>query len=138
MIFYLALFLLMWSMIFSAARFLQYFRIVKNYKERTMATVVDVKRRMAVRKHEKKAVNVTLEYEINGTKGRSEVPVEARYAENFALGKEVAIRYYVAENGAVHIASDNDSIRKFMIGHIVAIVLEIAAFILIWVNTGTK
>ena len=135
MIFYLALFLLMWSMIFSAARFIQYFRIVKNYKERTTATVVNVTRRMAMRKHEKKAVNVTLEYDINGTTGRSEVPVEAKYAETFALGKEVSVRYYVAENGAVHIASDNDSIKKFMIGHLVAIALELAAFILIWIYT---
>lgn len=122
-------------MIFSAARFIQYFRIVKNYKEKTTAKVVDVVRRMQVRKHEKKAVNVTLEYEINGTVGRSEVPVEAKYAENFALGKEVPIRYYVAENGAVHIASDNDSIKKFMIAHLVAIALELAAFILIWIYT---
>lgn len=135
MIFYLALFLLMWSMVFSAARFIQYFRIVKNYKNRTTAKVVDVVRRMQVRKHEKKAVNVTLEYEIDGTVGRSEVPVEAKYAGNFALGKEVPIRYYVAENGAVHIASDNDSIKKFMIAHLVAITLELAAFILIWIYT---
>jgi len=135
MVHYLALFLLMWSMIFSAARFLQYFRIVKNYKERTTAKVVEVVRRMQMRKHEKKAVNVTLEYEINGTTGRSEVPVEAKYAGNFALGKEIPIRYYVAENGAVHVASDNDSIKKFMIAHLVAIVLELAAFILIWIYT---
>ena len=135
MVHYLALFLLMWSMIFSAARFLQYFRIVKNYKERTTAKVVEVVRRMQMRKHEKKAVNVTLEYEINGTTGRSEVPVEAKYAGNFALGKEILIRYYVAENGAVHVASDNDSIKKFMIAHLVAIVLELAAFILIWIYT---
>ena len=133
MIFYLALFLLMWSMIFSAARFLQYFRIVRNYKERTMAVVVNVTRRTALKKHEKKAVNVTLEYEINGATGRSEVPIEAKYAENYALGKEVPIRYYVASNGAVHIASDNDSIKKFMIGHMIAVVLEIAAFVLIWI-----
>ena len=135
MVHYLALFLLMWSMIFSAARFLQYFRIVKNYKERTTAKVVEVVRRMQMRKHEKKAVNVTLEYEINGTTGRSEVPVEAKYAGNFALGIEIPIRYYVAENGAVHVASDNDSIKKFMIAHLVAIVLELAAFILIWIYT---
>jgi len=136
MIFYLALFLLMWSMIFSAARFLQYFRIVKNYKERTVAKVADVTVRTNLRKHEKKAVNVTLEYEINGKTGRSEVPVESKYAGNFALGKEVSIRYYVAENGAVHIASDNDAIKKFMIGHLAAIILELAAFILIWIFMG--
>ncbi|MBQ9031820.1 MAG: hypothetical protein IJ106_10270 [Parasporobacterium sp.] len=133
MIFYLALFLLMWSMIFSAARFLQYFRILRNYKEHAVATVVNVTKRMAMRKHEKKAVNVTLEYEIDGKPGRSEVPVESKYAENFALGKEVPIRYYVAENGAVHIASDNDSIKKFMIGHLAAVILEITAFVLIWI-----
>ena len=135
MIFFLtALLLLVWSMIFSATRFIQYYRIVKHYKNRTTAKVVNVVRRELLRKHEKKAVNVTLEYEINGTTGRSEVPVEAKYAENYALGQEVSIRYYVASNGAVHIASDNDSITKFMIAHLVAIVLEIAAFILVWTH----
>ena len=133
MIYYLALFLLVWAMIFSAARFLQYFRIVRNYKEKTTATVVNVTKKMDLRKHERKAVNVTLEYEINGSTGRSEVVIESKYAGNFALGKQVPIRYYIATNGAVHIASDNDSVKKFMIAHLAAIVLEIAAFVLIWI-----
>lgn len=133
MIYYLGLFLLMWSMIFSAARFLQYFRIVKHYKEHTVAKVVNVTTRTNLRKHERKAVNVTLEYEINGKTGRSEVPVESKYAENFALGKEMPIRYYVSEIGAVHIASDNASVKKLMFAHLAAIVLELTAFILIWI-----
>ncbi len=135
MIFYLGLILLVWCMIFSGARFLQYFRIVRNYKERTTATVVSVTVRTELKKHEKKAVNVILEYEINGNEGRSEIVVESKYAENFPLGKQVPIRYYVASNGAVHIASDNESIKKMMIAHIVAIVLELAAFIAIWIFT---
>lgn len=133
MIFYLALFLLMWSMIFSAARFLQYFRIVKNYKEHTVATVVNVTTRTQLQKHERKAVNVTLEYEINGKTGRSEVPVESKYSGNFALGQKVPIRYYIASNGAVHVASDNASVKRLMFGHLAAIVLELAAFVLIWI-----
>ena len=134
MIFYIALFLLMWSMIFSAARFLQYFRIIKNYKERAVATVVNVTTKTDLRKHERKAVNVTLEYEINGKTGRSEVTVESKYAGNFALGSQMPVRYYVADNGAVHIASDNSSVKKLMIAHIAAIVLEITAFVLIWIH----
>jgi len=133
MIYYLALFLLMWAMIFSAARFLQYYRIVRHYKERAKATVINVTKRMELRKHERKAVNVTLEYEIDGTTGRSEVVIESKYAGNFALGQEVPIRYYIASNGAVHIASDNDHIKKFMLGHLAAIILELAAFVLIWI-----
>ena len=35
MLFYTTLFLVFWALIFTAARFLQYFRIVKNYKEET-------------------------------------------------------------------------------------------------------
>lgn len=133
MIYYLALFLLMWAMIFSAARFLQYFRIVKNYKEHTTATVVNVTKRMELKKHERKAVNVILEYEIDGTVGRSEVVIESKYAGNFALGQEVPIRYYIASNGAVHIASDNGHVKKLMFAHLAAIILEIAAFVLIWI-----
>ena len=135
MIFYLALFLLVWCIIFSAARFIQYFRIVRNYKDRTMATVADVTVHLNMRKHEKKAVNVILEYEINGKEGRSEIVIEAKYADKYALGSQVPIRYYIAPNGAVHIASDNDSVKKFMIAHLVAILLEIGAFIAIWIYT---
>ena len=135
MIFYLALFLLVWSMIFSAARFLQYFRIVRHYKSQTTAKVVEVTTRMPVRKHEKKAVNVILEYDLNGETARSEIIIESRYAENFALGKEVPIRYYVASNGAVHIASDNATVKKMMYAHLAAIILEIGAFVAIWIFT---
>ena len=134
MIYYLALFLLIWSMIFSGIRFLQYFRIVRHYKKHAMAKVVSVKQHLDLRKHEKKAVDVILEYDIDGSVGRSEIVIESKYSGNFALGQEIPIRYYVAENGAVHVASENSAITKFMIAHAGAVVLEIAAFILVWIN----
>ena len=43
MLFYTTLFLVFWALIFTAARFLQYFRIVKNYKEETQATVTQIR-----------------------------------------------------------------------------------------------
>lgn len=133
MIYYIALFLLIWSMIFSGIRFLQYFRIVRHYKNHAMAKVVSVTQHMDLKKHEKKAVDVILEYDIDGTVGRSEVIIESKYAGNFALGQEIPIRYYIAENGAVHVASENSAVKKLMIGHACAVVLEIAAFVVIWI-----
>ena len=133
MIYYIALFLLIWSMIFSGIRFLQYYRIVRHYRKRAIAKVVSVTQHLELRKHEKKAVDVILEYDIDGTVGRSEVVIESKYSGNFALGQEIPIRYYVAPNGAVHVASENSAITKFMIAHGCAVLFELAAFIVIWI-----
>ena len=37
MLYYITLVLVFWALIYTAARFLQYYRIVKNYKEETQA-----------------------------------------------------------------------------------------------------
>ena len=43
MLYYLTLFLVFWALIYTSARFLKYFRIVKDYKDQTTATVLSVK-----------------------------------------------------------------------------------------------
>ena len=43
MLYYITLVLAFWALIYTAARFLQYFRIVKNYKEETQAAVIQVR-----------------------------------------------------------------------------------------------
>ena len=40
MLFYITLLLVFWALIYTIARFFQYFRIVKNYKEQTRAKIV--------------------------------------------------------------------------------------------------
>ena len=43
MLYYITLVLVFWALIYTAARFLQYYRIVKNYKEETQAVVKQVR-----------------------------------------------------------------------------------------------
>ena len=43
MLYYVTLLLMFWALIYTSARFLQYFRIVKNYKEETTAAVEEVR-----------------------------------------------------------------------------------------------
>ena len=106
MLFYTTLFLVFWALIFTAARFLQYFRIVKNYKEETQATVTQI------RDHE--------------------LIVPRQQAERYQVGSRVGIRYYAEENGAVHIASAGDAPRKIMFAYLALIVLEIVIYAVIW------
>ena len=43
MLYYITLVLVFWALIYTAARFLQYYRIVKNYKEETQAVVKQIR-----------------------------------------------------------------------------------------------
>ena len=45
---------------------------------------------------------------------------------------KVGIRYYVEENGAVHIATAGDAPRKIMYAYLAAIILEIVIYAAIW------
>ncbi len=116
MLFYTTLFLVFWALIFTAARFLQYFRIVKNYKEETQATVTQI------RDHEP----------VDGEERSSEIIVPRQQAERYQVGSRVGIRYYAEENGAVHIASAGDAPRKIMFAYLALIVLEIVIYAVIW------
>ena len=137
MVFYLALFLLIWAMIFTAVNFIRYYRIQKEYKGRTTARVEEAHPHQAETKREKKekkSIDVTVGYEIDGIPGRSEIRVPATSAEDYKLGTELPIRYKVSPNGAVHIASDTDMVKKLLIGHGLAFVAEIVVFVVIWVS----
>lgn len=119
-------------MIFSATRFLQYYRIVSEYKSVTQATVVRVANRVPGKKKEKPAVDVVMSYVIDGKEGTSEVTVPADMAGQYEIGKTFDICYYVAGNGAVHIASYSSANKKIMYGHLAAVLIELATFILLW------
>lgn len=132
MLFYTTLFLVFWALIFTAARFLQYFRIVKNYKEETQATVTQIRDHEPASKKEPPALDVLLTYQIDGEKRSSEIIVPRQQAERYQVGSRVGIRYYAEENGAVHIASAGDAPRKIMFAYLALIVLEIVIYAVIW------
>ncbi|MBR4764313.1 MAG: hypothetical protein IK087_08880 [Lachnospiraceae bacterium] len=132
MLFYTTLFLVFWALIFTAARFLQYFRIVKNYKEETQATVTQIRDHEPANKKEPPALDVLLTYQIDGEERSSEIIVPREQAERYQVGGRVGIRYYAEENGAVHIASAGDAPRKIMFAYLALIVLEIVIYAVIW------
>lgn len=129
---FIYLFSLLWFMIFSIGRFFQYYRIVNEYKDKTTAKVIRVKSHERTNKKEKKAVDVLMEYTIDGKEGRSEVVVPLQMSDQYPLDKEVAICYKVSGNGAVHIASDTSATKKLMYAYAIAIAVEFAAFAAIW------
>ncbi len=132
MLFYITLFLVFWALIYTSARFLRYYRIVKNYKSQTTATIVSVRAHTPAGKREEPALDVVMEYVIAGKEGRSEVIVPAALAEQYEAGKTVDIRYHVSGNGAVHIASGGDGPQKMMYGYLAAIVIELVIYAVIW------
>ena len=132
MVFYLTLFLVFWAMLYTIARFFRYFRIVKEYTEQTTATVARTKSHTPGSKREKPAVDVVLEYELDGKTGSSEIVVPVEHAGQYEIGKTVEIVYKVSPNGAVHIASAGDGPRKLMYGYLAAIIIEIIIYVVIW------
>ena len=132
MLYYITLVLVFWSLIYTAARFLQYFRIVKNYKEETQATVRQIRDHEPETRKEPPARDVLLSYEIAGEERSSEVVVPREQAAQYQVGSKVGIRYYVEENGAVHIATAGDAPRKIMYAYLAAIILEIVIYAAIW------
>ena len=132
MLYYITLVLAFWALIYTAARFLQYFRIVKNYKEETQAVVKQVREHTPSSRKEPPALDVLLSYEINGEERSSEVVVPREQAAQYQVGSRIGIRYYVEENGAVHVATAGDAPRRIMYAYLAAIVLEIVIYALIW------
>lgn len=132
MLYYITLFLVFWALIYTAARFLQYFRIVKNYKEETQATVRQVRDHEPASKKEPPALDVVLAYEIGGEEKTSEVVVPREQAAQYQMGSKVGIRYYVEENGTVHIATAGDAPRKLMYAYLGAFILELVIYVVIW------
>ena len=114
MLYYITLVLAFWALIYTAARFLQYFRIVKNYKEETQAVVKQVREHTPSGRKEPPALDVLLSYEINGEERSSEVVVPREQAAQYQVGSRVGIRYYVEENGAVHVATAGDAPRRII------------------------
>ena len=132
MLYYITLVLVFWALIYTAARFLQYFRIVKNYKEETQAAVKQVREHTPSDRKEPPALDVLLSYEIDGEERSSEVVVPREQAAQYQVGSRIGIRYYVEENGAVHVATAGDAPRRIMYGYLAAIVLEIVIYAVIW------
>ena len=132
MLYYITLFLIFWALIYTAARFLQYFRIVKNYKEETEATVRQVREHLPANRKEPPALDVLLLYEISGEQRSSEIVVPREQAAQYQVGNRVGIRYYMEENGTVHIASAGDAPRRLMYAYLGAIVLEIVIYAVVW------
>lgn len=132
MLYYITLFLVFWALIYTAARFLQYFRIVKNYKEETQATVRQVRDHEPAGKKEPPALDVVLAYEIGGEEKTSEVVVPREQAAQYQVGSKVGIRYYVEENGTVHVATAGDAPRKLMYAYLGAFILELVIYVVIW------
>ncbi len=134
MIFYVALILLLWSLIFMIARFFQYFHIVNEYKEQTKAKVIKVTRHLPVNKKERPAVDVILSYVIDGKEGHSEIIVPVKFADRYTLGAELDICYKVSGNGAVHVASAGPASKKLMYGYVGGIAAVLIAFVVIWIS----
>ena len=119
-------------MIYTSARFLKYFRIVKDYKDKTTATVLRVSDHEPVRKKETPAIDVVLGYTIDGKEGSTEVVVPVSQADKYVPGTEVEICYNVLPNGTVNIASAGDGPKRMMYGYLGAIVLELVIYYVIW------
>lgn len=132
MVFFLTLFLVFWALIYTSARFLKYFRIVKDYKDKTTATVLRVSDHEPVRKKEMPAIDVVLGYTIDGKEGSTEVVVPVSQADKYVPGTEVEICYNVLPNGTVNIASAGDGPKRMMYGYLGAIVLELVIYYVIW------
>ncbi|MBQ6622528.1 MAG: hypothetical protein IJH75_06800 [Mogibacterium sp.] len=132
MLYYLTLFLVFWAILYTVARFFRYFRIVKDYREETTATVVRTREHVPARKKEPPAVDVVLAYTIDGKDGESEIIVPVEHAGNYTVGKTVDICYHVSGNGTVHIASGGDGPKKMMYGYLAAIIIEIIVYFIIW------
>ena len=124
--------LVIWSMFFTVSRFIKYYRIVNNYKDQAEATVVNVKDHVPGGKKEPPAIDVVLEYDIDGRDTRSEIVVPVSQAGNYETGSKHDICYYVEPNGAVHIASAGEGPRRLMYGYLGAIILEIIVYVIIW------
>lgn len=125
--------LVIWSMLFTLSRFIKYFRIVKYYKNTAEATVISVSNHVPGRRKEPPAIDVTIEYDIDGKATRSEIVVPQEQAAKYEIGNKLDICYYVADNGAVHVASAGDGAKKLMYGHLAALILEIIVYVIIWI-----
>lgn len=124
--------LVIWSMFFTVSRFIKYYRIVNNYRDRAEATVVSTRDHVPGGKREAPAIDVVLEYDIDGKETRSEIIVPASQAASYEVGSRHDICYCVESNGAVHIASAGDGPRRLMYGYLGAIILEIIVYVIIW------
>lgn len=132
MVFYITIFLVFWAILYTVARFFKYFRIVKDYKDEAVAKVVSISDHIPGHKKEPPAKDVVIEYELDGQSKRSEIIVPLDQAGNYEPGTSLNIRYYVAGNGAVHVASAGDGPKKLMYGYLVAIIIELAIYVIIW------
>ena len=53
-------------------------------------------------------------------------------AAQYQVGSKVGIRYYVEENGTVHVATAGDAPRKLMYAYLGAFILELVIYVVIW------
>ena len=125
----LILLVLFWSLIMACSRFLLYLRIVRDYKNEADAKIIRVKERPPQGKRDPGGLDVTVSYEIEGEEKLSEFFVDINQKEKYKEEERVKIRYYVAENGAIHIASAGDGPKKLMYGYLFAIAIIVIVFI---------
>lgn len=132
MVFYITIFLVFWAILYTVARFFKYFRIVKDYKNETSATVISISDHVPGSKREPPAKDVVIEYELDGETRHSEIIVPVEHIGKYEVGTVLDIRYYQSGNGAVHVASAGDGPKKLMYGYLAAIIIELAVYVIIW------
>lgn len=135
MITILTLIIIVWFMIYTASRFLQYYRIVTEYRKEASATVKEITDHPVSHKKEKPAKDVLMTYTLDGTERSSEITVPAAAAGNYTIGKTFEICCKEDPNGTIHIASRSSANKKILIGHLAALAVEFAAFILVLLFT---
>lgn len=121
-----------WAMVFSAARFVQYYRISKNYNSRVDAKVDKVTFHEPKNKKEHKTYDVFLEYKIDGKKGRAQINVPVEKIDEFEVGSKIPIRYKIEDNGAIRIASDSQQFDQLAKVHFIAVIVELIMFFILW------
>ena len=98
----------------------------------TTAAVEEVRNHEASGPKEPPALDILLSYEIGGEEKSSEIIVPQDQAAKYQVGNKVEIRYYMEENGTVHVATAGDAPKKIMYAYLAAIVLEIVIYAVIW------
>ena len=124
--------LMFWAILYTVARFFRYFRIVRDYKDETTATVISINDHTPGHRKEPPAKDVVIEYEMDGKPRRSEFVIPAEQAGDYEPGRQVDIRYHQESNGAVHVASAGDAPKKLMYAYLAAIIVELAIYVIIW------
>ena len=92
MLYYTTLFLVFWALIYTSARFLQYYRIVKNYKDETEAVVRKISDHVPAKRRESPANDILLEYETKEKPEGAKRPVKVTKTEPYAFAEIKSVK----------------------------------------------